>query len=51
MLVEDHQPIECCEQPKISIHAISGSPSLNTMRIVGTIQQQLVVILVDSGST
>lgn len=43
--------IECVENPEISIHVISGSHSPNTMRIVGTIHQQLVVILVDSGST
>jgi hypothetical protein len=40
-----------CRNSKNLIHAISGSPSPNTMRIVGIIQQQMVVILVDSGST
>lgn len=39
------------EFPEISIHAISGSPSPNTMRLVGMIQRQVVVILVDSRST
>jgi hypothetical protein len=37
--------------PEIYIHTISGTPTPNTMRIVGTIQQQIVVILVDSRST
>ena len=37
--------------PEISIHAILGTPTPNTMRIVGTIQQQRVVILVNSGNT
>jgi hypothetical protein len=39
------------EFPEISIHAISGSPSPNTMRLMGMIQRQVVVILVDSRST
>jgi hypothetical protein len=39
------------EHPKISLHAISRSPSPNTIRLVGTIRQQRVIILVDSGST
>jgi hypothetical protein len=51
MLVEDQKPGECLEQPQISIHAISGSLSPNTMRIVGSIQHQREVILVDFGST
>jgi hypothetical protein len=34
---------------EISIHTISGSPSPNTVRIVGTVQQQVVIILVDRG--
>jgi len=50
-MVDEQNSVECVETPKISIHAILGSPSLNTMRIVGIIQHQMVVILVDSGST
>jgi hypothetical protein len=51
MLVEDQKPGVELEQPQISIHAISGSLSPNTMRIVGSIQHQRVIILVDYGST
>jgi hypothetical protein len=50
-MVKEQNYVECVETPKISIHAISGSPSPNTMWIVGIIQQQMVVILEDSGST
>lgn len=50
-MVEEQNSVECVETPEISIHVISGSPSPNTMRIVGIIQQQMVVNLVDSGST
>lgn len=39
------------ESLHISIHAVSGSPSANTMRVFGVIGVQLVVILVDSRST
>jgi hypothetical protein len=49
-MVDEQNSVECVETPKISIHAILGSPSPNTMRIVGIIQHQMVVILVDSGS-
>jgi hypothetical protein len=38
-------------EPTISLRAIVGSMSPNTMRLVGFIQNQHVVILVDSGST
>jgi hypothetical protein len=38
-------------EPTISLHAIAGSVSPNTMHLVGFIQNQHVVILVDSGRT
>ena len=38
-------------EPKISIHALCGSPSPKTMRFVGHIGKRAVVILVDTGST
>jgi hypothetical protein len=38
-------------EPAISLHAIARPMSPNTMRLVGFIQNQRVVILVDSGST
>jgi hypothetical protein len=37
--------------PEISLHAIVGSVSPNTMRLVGSLRNQRVVILLDSGST
>jgi hypothetical protein len=37
--------------PEISLHAISGTPTPHTMRVVGFIRGQMVVILIDSGST
>lgn len=37
--------------PTISLHAIFGSLSPNTMRLVGLIKNQQVVILIDSRST
>jgi 2-polyprenyl-3-methyl-5-hydroxy-6-metoxy-1,4-benzoquinol methylase len=43
--------LEHVGNPEMYIHTISGTPTPNTMRIVGTIQQQIVVILVDSRST
>jgi hypothetical protein len=49
--VEDQQCGEHGGNPEISVHVILGTSTPNTMRIVGAIQQQRVVILVDSGST
>ncbi|KAA8517141.1 hypothetical protein F0562_017434 [Nyssa sinensis] len=37
--------------PKISIHALVGSPSPKTMRILGHVNGCAVVILIDTGST
>ncbi|XP_062173762.1 uncharacterized protein LOC133879249 [Alnus glutinosa] len=37
--------------PEISLHTISGTPTPHTMRVVGFIRGQMVVILIDSGST
>lgn len=36
---------------EISLNAIFGTPSPNTLRLVGTVSNHRVVILVDSGST
>jgi hypothetical protein len=43
--------LENSKHPEISLHAISGSSSPNTMRLEGTIRLQRVIILVDLGST
>lgn len=37
--------------PEISLHALTGSLNLKTMRVVGIVGGQKVVILIDSGST
>jgi len=39
------------EFPKISLNAITGSPSPKTMRIMGIIRFRKAIILIDSGST
>jgi len=38
-------------EPEISLHAIAGAINPNTMRLIGWIKHQRVVILLDSGST
>ncbi|XP_059456434.1 uncharacterized protein LOC132186472 [Corylus avellana] len=37
--------------PEISLNAITGTPNPNTMRIMGVLKGQQVIILIDSGST
>jgi hypothetical protein len=39
------------EEPVISLNAITGTPTPKTMRVVGTMKGQQVIVLVDSGST
>jgi hypothetical protein len=39
------------EEPEISLNAITGTPNPKTMRIIGVLRNQKVVILIDSGST
>jgi len=39
------------EFPKISLHAITGTPSPKTMRIIGFIKTNWIIILIDSGRT
>lgn len=38
-------------EPEISIHALYGSPSPKTMRIMGQIGKRVVIILIDTGNT
>lgn len=48
-----HSETEVLEShvPKISLHAISGTPKPSTMRLMGKIGMSKVVIVVDTGST
>jgi hypothetical protein len=39
------------EVPEISLNAITGTPTPKTMRIVGWVKGQQVIVLIDSGST
>ena len=39
------------EVPQISLNALSGIPTHNTMRVKGHVLRQLLHILMDSGST
>ncbi|KAF8413570.1 hypothetical protein HHK36_001561 [Tetracentron sinense] len=45
--IEEHPQ----EEPLISVHALAGSVSYQTMRVRGKIKQRVVTILIDSGST
>ncbi|XP_074266111.1 uncharacterized protein LOC141588577 [Silene latifolia] len=56
METEDSEPHEVLEesleeQPLISLNAISGNNSFQTMRVTGKVRSHSVHILVDSGST
>jgi hypothetical protein len=39
------------EEPEISLNTITGTPNPRTMRIIGVLRNQQVVILIDSGTT
>ena len=39
------------EEPEISLNAITGTPNSKTMRLLGILRGQQVIILIDSGST
>jgi hypothetical protein len=41
----------CTQYPEISLHAITESPNLRTMRLWGMIKYQWVIFLIDSGSS
>jgi hypothetical protein len=49
-LEEDPGKKKLEEFPEISLNAITGTPSLKTMRIVGIIRFNEVIILINSGS-
>ncbi|MCI02609.1 hypothetical protein A2U01_0023642, partial [Trifolium medium] len=49
--IVDDAPTLVATDAQLSLHAMSGSPTANTFRILGTIAKKPVTILVDSGST
>lgn len=48
---EDPRKFNLDEEPEISLNAITGAPSPKTIRIVGVLRNQQVIILIDLGST
>ncbi|GKC98317.1 retrovirus-related pol polyprotein from transposon TNT 1-94, partial [Tanacetum coccineum] len=42
---------ECYASPQISLNAISGTPTFNTMRMKALVAKQLLHLLMDTGST
>ncbi|KAJ4962167.1 hypothetical protein NE237_022106 [Protea cynaroides] len=51
MEVEDNTGDLAGDTPEISLHAISGTRAPETMRVKGNLQNKLVTVLIDSGST
>ena len=47
----DTMPVEADTRPAISLHAMIGTVGYQTMRIQGKVKNQLVIFLVDTGST
>jgi transposase InsO family protein len=48
---EQSSPVTSPTDAQLSLHAMSGFPTPNTFRILGTIAKRQLTILVDSGST
>eukprot|EP00253_Pinus_taeda_P031748 PITA_31748 len=51
LLEEDNQQDNVSDEPVISLHALVGISSPQTLKIRGFIKHRLVVVLIDSGST
>lgn len=51
MVIKDRDLIKDRDSPTISIHALSGYSSPQTMRMTWHIKHQIVYVLIDSGST
>ena len=49
--IGDIEEKEDSDKLEISLHAMAGSPTPQTMQIHGVINQQSLVVLIDSGST
>ncbi|PKA46982.1 putative mitochondrial protein [Apostasia shenzhenica] len=45
------EEVELESEPKVSLNAITGIPSFQTMTVMGTIKKKRIYILIDSGST
>jgi len=50
-LEEDHQKDNVSDEPVISLHALAGISSPQTLKIRGFLKHHPVVVLIDSGST
>ncbi|KAA8524512.1 hypothetical protein F0562_010935 [Nyssa sinensis] len=50
-VVQEMEKENVQEELQISVHALSGSLSYKTMRIKGKVKKNMVIILIDSGST
>jgi hypothetical protein len=50
-MVEEFEDCRIEDFPEISLNAITGTPNPRTMRLLGVLKGQQVVILIDSGST
>jgi len=50
-LEEDHQKENVFDEPIISLHALAGISSPQTLKIRGFLKHRPVVVLIDSGST
>ncbi|XP_019166953.1 PREDICTED: uncharacterized protein LOC109162723 [Ipomoea nil] len=48
---QEQGPIGTQEQAEVSLYAMTGGERMNTIKLLGSIHKQTVVILVDSGST
>lgn len=51
LIEEEETSVGSKVELEISLNAITGTPSSNTMRIVGKVAEERVMVLVDSGST
>jgi hypothetical protein len=52
LLMEDESPLQApCEEPQISLHALSSFLAPQTLKLIGYIKHQKVIVLIDSGNT
>ncbi|XP_031108696.1 uncharacterized protein LOC116013188 [Ipomoea triloba] len=48
---QEQQGMEIGKQAEVSVYAMMGGEGLNTIKLLGAVEKQQIVILVDSGST